>query len=210
MVVCYWLIFHPSASLRSLPAVTMLAASSRATVVTFRNVSRRPVDNESNLFATPQGTAAKFSVVHLPLKWRVSRTPLHSAAAPILNPESERRASQTIGSHLHKVDPSLVNATPPAACALGRHFIFSLPRWCRLARREANCVRDGTLYYGSRKESSRTKTGSATTEFRRRSYCWRSYCAVDLQRPAVINDHSIWDLSAPSDMLRLVYSLWCA
>ena len=65
-------------------------------MVSFGNVSRRPVDN-SNLFATPRGTAAKFSVVHLPLKRRVSRTPLHSAAATILNPESERRASKRSG-----------------------------------------------------------------------------------------------------------------
>ena len=107
MAVCCWLPFHPSASLRCLPAANMFAASSRVTVVIFGNVYRRPVDS-SNLFATPRGTAAKFSVVHLPLKRRVSRTPLHSAAAPILNPESEQRASQTIRSHLHEVDPSLV------------------------------------------------------------------------------------------------------
>ena len=172
MVVCCWLTFPSVYSLRSLPAANMLApaGSSRVTVVSFGNVSHRPVDS-SNLFATPRGTAAKFSVVHLPLKRRVSRTPLPSAAAPLLNPESERRASQTIGSHLHEVDPSLVNATPPVACALGRHFIFSssLPRWCRLARRGANCVRGGTLYYGFRKESSRTEAGTGTTEFLRRS-----------------------------------------
>ena len=170
MVVCCWLTFPSVYSIRSLPAANMLAASSRVTVVSFGNVSHRQVDS-SNRFATPRGTAAKFSVVYLPLKRQVSRTPLHSAAAPLLNPESKRCASQTIGSHLHEVDPSLVNATLPVACARGRHFIFSssLPRWCRLARTEANCVRGGTLYYGFRKESSRTKAGSATTEFRRRS-----------------------------------------
>ena len=126
MVVCCWLTFA------SVCLITELACSKHvgcfiARYGGFGNVSHRPVDS-SNLFATPRETAAKFSVVHLPLKRRVSRTLLHSAAAPLLNPESERRASQTIGSHLHEVDPSLVNATPPVACALGRHFIFSLRR----------------------------------------------------------------------------------
>ena len=57
---------HTSASSRSLriPAATMLAASSRVTVqvVSFGNLSCRPADN-SNLFATPRETAAKFSTV---------------------------------------------------------------------------------------------------------------------------------------------------
>ena len=81
---------HLSAS-RSLPSASMLAASSRVTVVTFRNSSRRPVDS-SNLFATHRETAAKFSAVHLPLKQRVSRTLLHSALSrSMLKVSSVRR-----------------------------------------------------------------------------------------------------------------------
>ena len=57
----------------------------------------------------------------------------------------------------HEVEPSLMCATPTIACALRKRFISSLARWCRLAKREASCMRDGTLYSGSRKESSRTK-----------------------------------------------------
>ena len=73
---------HPSASSQSLrvPAATMLAASSRVTVVSFGNFSLGPVDS-SNLFATPRETAAKLSAVRLYLKRRVSRAPLHSACS---------------------------------------------------------------------------------------------------------------------------------
>ena len=41
---------------------------------------------------------------------------------------------------------------------------FSLAHSCRLTRGEASCVCDGTLYSGLRKECSRTKAWSATTE----------------------------------------------
>ena len=71
--VAGWLCY-PSAPLRSLPAASMLAASSWV----FGNPSRGLTDS-LNLFATPWETAAKFSAVRLPLKRRVSKTPLHSA-----------------------------------------------------------------------------------------------------------------------------------
>ena len=48
-------------------------------------------------FRCTREAATKFSPVYLPLKRRVSRTPLHNA--PILDLESELCASQTIGSH---------------------------------------------------------------------------------------------------------------
>ena len=53
-----------------------------------------------------------------------------------------------------EVDPSLVTTV---ACALRRHFIYSLARSCRLARREVTWVCSGW-----RKKSSRTKAESAT------------------------------------------------
>ena len=76
VVVWSWL--NTSSSSRSLDEATILAASSRGTVVTFGNSSQGSVDS-SNLFATPREAAAKFSAVCLPLKRRVSKALLHSA-----------------------------------------------------------------------------------------------------------------------------------
>ena len=93
MVVCScgWLLQH-GACLKQ----PCWAASSRVTVITFGNSSHGTVES-SNLFAAPQEAVTKFSAVHLPLKRRVSKMPLHNA--PILDRESELCASQTIGSH---------------------------------------------------------------------------------------------------------------
>ena len=164
MVVWSWLTF-PSICL-----ITQLACSNHVgcfiavTVVTFRNSSRGPVDS-SNLFVPPRETAAKFSDVHLPLKQRVSRTLLHSALSRSIK-WALCVANDWVAHELCSCWswPSLVSATPTVACTLRRHFISSLARSCRLARREASCVCDGTLYSVWRKESSRTKAGSAPTE----------------------------------------------
>ena len=163
----------------------MLAASSRVTVVSFGNVSRRPLDS-SNLFATPQGTAAKFSVVHFPLKRRVSRTPLHSAAAPILNPESERRASQTIGSHLHEVDPSLVNAT--ISCLRSRetlHFLLATLMSVGKERGELHAGRNLVLRFQKGKQSD--ESGISDDKISKTELGRSIYRAVDQRRPAVID-----------------------
>ena len=172
----------------------MLAASSLVTLESFGKFSRGPTER-SNLIATPRETAAKFSAARAsPFAWSHEFLE-HRFTAPILDPESELCASQTIGSDMHEVDASLVSATPPAACALRRHVTSFLARWCRLARREASCVQDGTLQFGSRKESTQAKARSATLQGGAGQICR----AVDLGRSAVIE----WsldrlDLSAPS------------
>ena len=58
-----------------------------------------------------------------------------------------------------QVEPSLLSATPSAAWTLRRHFISSLARWRRLTRREASCVRDGTLKnrFEKRKQSNESR-----------------------------------------------------
>ena len=139
----------------------MLAASSRVTVVSFGNFSRGSF-NSSNLSLHPG--KQRLSCPLCVSLWSDEFLERRSTA-PILDPESELCASQTIGLHMHEVHPSWVSATPPVPCAL-RHFTSSLARWCWLAKRVACRVQDGTLFSSSRKKSTRTIAGSATTKGR--------------------------------------------
>ena len=111
--------------------------------------------------------------ISLSKRW-VSGRPLHDT--PFLDLESELCASQTIGSHPKLTHRWWAPHHATIACTLRRHFISYLTRWCWLARRQASCMRDGTLYSGSRKESTRTKAESATTE----GGAGQIYCAVHL------------------------------
>ena len=124
----------------------------------------------SNLFATP-GKQRPSSLLCVSLSSNECPQRAHSRSRKLA-------VCLAITWVAHEVEPSLVGATPSVACALRRHFISSMARW--LTNREACCVQDGTLYSGSRKESSQTKTGSATTE----GGAGQIYRALDLRRPA--------------------------
>ena len=155
---------HPSASSRTLASSNHVGCFIAGyTVVTFRNSFRgRPVES-SNLFATSRKTAAKFSEVHLPLKQRVSRTLLHSALSWTIK-WALCVANDWVAHELccvthrwwapHQRLPTLSGDT-------------SFPPWHVHVGKQGEmlaAVCDGTLYSGWRKESSRRKAVSATTE----------------------------------------------
>ena len=165
----------------------MLAAFNllRVTVVSFGNFSRGPVDG-SNRLATSRETTAKFSAVRLLQLWSDEFLE-RSSTAPILDPESELCAPQTIGSHTklthrwlapHHQLPALSGDTsfPPWHVDVG----WQGERLSASGTEPFTPVRES-------QENSRIKAGSGTAE----DGAWQIYHAVDLQRPLVI------DLSAP-------------
>ena len=111
-------------------------------------------------FRYTRETAAKFSAVRLPLKQRISTARSFSIqkVSCVCVPRNRlgRTQSWTIVVKRHTISRLRSQET--------LHFLRSLARWRRLIRREASCVQDGTLYSSSRRESSRTKAGTATTE----------------------------------------------
>ena len=157
---------HPSASSRSLPTATMLAALSPAALVTFKNSSRGPVDSSNpRLFATPRETAAKFSAVHLPLKQRVSRTLVHSALS-----RSIKRALFVANNWVaHELcccgSWPIVGERHTNSCMHSQETLhFLLGTLMLVGKKRGQLVCDETLYSSWRKERSRMKAGSATTE----------------------------------------------
>ena len=168
---------HPPASSRSVPAATMLAASRRLQWWFSETSPAGPSTAQIFLLHPRKQRPSSQLCVSL---WSDEFLERRSTARPFSIQRVSCVRRKWLGRTPREVDPSLVSATPSTACALRRHLISFLARRCRLTRREASCVWDGTLYSSSIKESSRMKARSATTEGR----AGQIYRAVDLQRPA--------------------------
>ena len=164
MVVWSWLTFPSVCLITELASRNLVGCFIAGYGGNFRKLLTRARRRLKSFHYTPRNSG-QVTAVHLdlPLKRWDSRTLLHSAHS-----RSRKWAACVVHDWIaHEVDPSLASATPRVACTLRRRFSSSLAHWCRFARREAGCVRDGTLFSSSRKESSRTKPG--ISDDRRRS-----------------------------------------
>ena len=141
---------HPGFSSSRSPAATMLAALSCVTAATSVKIL--------NSCATWRLCSASVAAVWLPLNREVLRTALATD-------QSLRRKCAVCVVYdwvAEDVHVSVVRATRPDPSSLSSWMSSAFPFWWRPRRRVVMCVRQGTLYPGSRNARSWTKPLSAT------------------------------------------------